>query len=304
MIMIFTPDRTLMHILWAPSLSDPSLFKCSNITYDYSYKVFYQALISSKTIQHQSHLPCFAPKARCHWRILSCTPGLSGFVPRWRYNGHSWRVDTTCTLAAVNDVIKMRFQTSLSNYIWGPTFHPGRFFLNFHVCTEFGIKISKSVFLEFFLLGASPLLKIHSGVNFFSPLPVPCHLPWPPPTRCTWLWTASGYATHWTSRSWLYPSDVLNFRQVLETSSGGTRSLPLPISGNRVECSSTTVFCETIAHTRLRLSAWPEPPLRELSPRMWICHAFQCRPSLEARSALELESQGPFGIQSPDFGPF
>ena len=92
----------------------------------------YSVLSGSNFIQD---LPCFAPKARRHWRILSCTPGLSSFVPRWRYNGHSWRVDTTCTLAAVNDVIKMRFQTSFSNYIWGPTFHPGSFFKL--LCTEF-----------------------------------------------------------------------------------------------------------------------------------------------------------------------
>ena len=61
---------------------------------------------------------------------------------------------------------------------------------------SFGIKISKSVFLEFFLLGVSIWLKIDSGVIFFSPLPVPCHLPWSPPTRwrhlhltlnCFWL---------------------------------------------------------------------------------------------------------------------
>ena len=59
---------------------------------------------------------------------------------------------------------------------------------------SFGIKISKSVFLEFFLLGASPSLKIDSGVNFFHlcQFPATCHgLRQQDGDTSTWLWTAS-----------------------------------------------------------------------------------------------------------------
>lgn len=64
-----------------------------------------------------------------------------------------------------------------------PNISSGEFFFNFHVCTEFWHQDFEVSVLGVLSSWSFYLVEDRFWSYFFSPLPVPCHLPWSPPTR-------------------------------------------------------------------------------------------------------------------------